>query len=250
MAKKPGLFDFRQVPTYPLPKTLQRALARALPQRPDDPDDPPEERIEVALEAVAGLCPRNAVEAMLAIQFVVGCAAALDTFEQAADAALEAEAVRRLRGTANALQRSADRARQALLKLQSEPEPAALASEVVKGWDCDLPALAALRRKTAPPAEKAAAKPAARPWGNKRYWHELTNEELAAVKAAQARGEAVNITYKPGDPALLFTPDPRSSLPYKRWEDMTMEERRQRYGYRHEDEIAAEKAAKGNGAAG
>jgi hypothetical protein len=40
------------------------------------------------------------------------------------------------------------------------------------------------------------------------------------------------------------------NLPYKHWKDMTMEERRERYGYRTEEELAADRAKAAAASAG
>jgi hypothetical protein len=85
-----------------IPLDLLRGLIRALP-RPDDGEEWQHERIAGAVGAVAGMQPRDVVEAMLAVQAIATHAAVMETYRLALTEQVADEAARRQRMTATAL---------------------------------------------------------------------------------------------------------------------------------------------------
>jgi len=224
---------------------LVRCVLHALPRpRPDDPPDRGRRMIARALALLREAQPSSALQATLAAQAVIAQLRALQAWEIAAASETEPAQMIRAERHALTLTRGA-----AAVERQVRRAPA---GEVTETWDYDLAELEAAWR--APPTAPAltAAGPAKPPPARVPLWkqhgrtfmHEIDDEELDELVQAKERGEPLEEPpYAPNDPALTYVPKIYPKRPYKYWGDMTMEERRERYGYRTEEEIAAARPA-------
>ena len=111
-------------PARPITPELLRSLVAALPQPAGEPEKWRRERFERAKTAVAALAPRDAIEAMLAVQVVATQAAVMECYRQCTMPGATEEVGRRHRATAVALMRSATATLQMLKERQSQPLPA------------------------------------------------------------------------------------------------------------------------------
>jgi hypothetical protein len=109
------------MPAPHIPLDLLRNVIGALPRSDDENDDERHERIRGAAAAVAGLQPRDVVEAMLAGQIVVAHAAIMESCRLATTDELGEAASRRHRVTAVALMRAMRDTLGALTKRQAKP---------------------------------------------------------------------------------------------------------------------------------
>lgn len=237
-------------------------LLRCLPAPMDgEPDGCARQTIWGALEMVRLLAPADVLEAHLVLQLVIAQVQAPLTEALALIHQAQPEVMFRTQRHAMAQQRAAGALERRLAAYRRMRGPAA---EAVEMWDYELAPLEEawreqldLREEARAEAEAAKPPPPAPatkrekevlpPWGKKRHWHELTDEELAAVREAERRGENPGITHAPGDPAIGFKLLPPREK-YRGWENMTMAERKARWGYRSEAEIAADAARAVEGA--
>jgi hypothetical protein len=116
------------------------------------------------------------------------------------------------------------------------------------------PAILADAHRAAPPAspEPARASTSEPRWlwqkNQRRFIHEMTDAELQELVNAWengAREEGFEIAPHAANDRLRFTRfDRKDWEPYVGWENMTMEQRRARWGYRTSAELRAEREAK------
>jgi hypothetical protein len=241
--------------TGPLPGCFSPLIAdetvRALPRpREDAPAEHGRQMLHEAMAMVAEYAPCTVVEARIVMQIIIWqfrAARAVGTAaRQAMPAAMERgerHAMTQIRAT-GALERRLACGQRARMKAGIEvPE--------MGTWDYDLAALEAVWRGVEMVTEEvAAAKPPAPRvplWkqNGRQYIHQIKDNELAELMEAKEKGEELEWPpYHPRDPVVLgWRPDPEPKKPYKYWGDMTMEERRERYGYKTTEQMAAEKAA-------
>jgi hypothetical protein len=203
--------------------------------------------VQDGLDALGGLDPRDAVQAMLAVQIVAANAGALDALRLAFEPGTTAAHAHRQRGSAASLARVATSAMR-LLK-QQRLLPAAPARD----WGGAAEALAAMMRE-------APVRPAEPPRGGKpaepepeeiiRWLDEVPDDELDE-EIERVRREAVGepplpakpgprriYKYKPDDYARRWKPDERAARKYPGWENMTKAERREFFGYTYTGPVA------------
>ena len=253
-------------PAFTLPTTLTlprcfsplivQELARSLPRpQPGAPADYGAPVIFEALSMVADYVPRSTGEALIVLQIIYWHFRAVLAANLAAARQPVPEAMRRaeIHGMAQVrtcagLERQLDRMRRRREKAGEVPREAG-------DWEVELAPLVALWDAvelvteaavvTPVKAEKApAAKLPLWKQNGRQYIHQCSDAEIDELEAAKAAGEAIEWPpYHPRDPvALGWRPDPNPRKPYKYWGDMTKEERLERYGYKSEEQIAAEKA--------
>ena len=229
-------------PLYPIPMHALRTMVLALPRPdPDDPDAAWQDAVQDSLDKVAALDPRDAIEAMLAIDLVALNAAKLNALRLAVEPAATADQARLQRASAVALHRSFTNAARMLdrqRRLPAAPE---------RDWNNAAADLAAMWR-TAPSRPLAAIGAAtargAIPKTVVRWIDEIDDAELQIAIEQQRRQNAgepplpmqpgepiVLYRYKPNDYIHKFKPDPKNFRPYPGWENMTMAERREFFGY-------------------
>jgi len=219
-----------------IPPATLLGMALMLARPPADaPEAAWEDGVEGALAQLGALDPRDAIEAMLAVQVVAANAGAVAAYQAAMDPGTPMGQAPRLRANAATLTRSASGVLRSLAqrkKLPVGPE---------RDWGDTAVTLGALWRQ-APVRPPAAAK--AEPAEIIRWLDETPDDELA-VEVERIRKEAagepplpvkpgprVVYKHKPGDYALTWKgPDPRSFADYPGWENMTMPQRRAFFGY-------------------
>ena len=205
----------------------------------------------------------NEMQAALAVQLVIDQIWALQASQMVVASAGDPNAMLQAERRGQGLKRNAAAGARQLAQQRALMVKMGEAAAPPGVWDYDLAELEAIWL-AAPAAgalatEVAAAKPG-KPlvplWkqNGRQYIHQCSDAEIDELEAAKARGEAIEWPpYHPRDPvALGWRPDPNPRKPYKYWEEMTMAERRERYGWKSEAELAAEKeaAAKAAGEAG
>ena len=190
-------------------------LLAAVPRLPAPHD--PAERERVLVRRLAGMGPRDPEEAMLAVQAVIAYFGATLCTQAAAALDTTGKEASRLRRDAAVQQRALVALLRALLRARARPM------------------LADPETGEARPAVLPAAAPA-------------TRGQRADASAKQAPEEAEPAKPFPppdvfdGHPDLKALNDRWYSLP--RWEDMTMEERRQTWGYKPEPASATDDGRK------
>lgn len=235
-------------------------LVRALPRpHPSNPADYGRKLIHRALQMVRLCAPLDVLQATLAVQLVLDQLWASHWSQVVAASAGQLNAVIRAERQGQGLKRSAAGAERRLGRQRALMEKTGETAEPEGMWDYDLAALEAIwvagPLVGALEAEGRAGKAETPPppklplWqqNGRRYIHECTDEEVDELEAAKAKGEAIAWPpYHPRDPvALGWRPDESmKSKPYKYWGDMTKQERLERYGWKSEEQLAAEKAAK------
>ncbi len=199
--------------------------------------------VQGGLDQLGTLDPRDPIEAMFAIQIIAANAGMLDALRLAFEAGADAKQALRQRASAAALARALAGAARLLKDQRGKPVGAA------RDWGDAAPGLA-LDWRTAPP------RPAEAPRGAKaaaadaepivKWIDELTDAELAVAVEAERRekagepplpvgpGPRVVYRYKPDDYARRWKPDPRLSRPYPGWENMTLAQRREFFGYTYD----------------
>jgi hypothetical protein len=229
-------------PPYPIPLHALGTMVLALP-RPgaDAPDSAWHDTVQDSLAKLTVLNPRDAIEAMLAIDLVALNAAHLNALHLAVEPAATADQARLQRASAVALYRSfsgvvrlLDRQR----RLPAEPE---------RDWGdaaADLTALWRAAPSRPLPAPHAATAADATPETVVRWIDELDDAEVQIAVEQERREKAgepplprkpgqpiVLYRYKPNDYIHKFKPDPKNFRPYPGYENMTMAERREFFGY-------------------
>ena len=228
---------------YPIPDRTLRAMAFTLPRPGDDePESAWQEEVEVALDTLAALDPRNPIELILALQVISATAAAQDAHRLAFEPGASESQAHRHRASATAMHRTVTTAMRLLNQRWKRPVGPR------RDWgDAAIDVGAAWRQAPARPAQltrsgKAAADDT--PETIVRWIDELTDEEVQ-IAAEQERREKAGeppLPRKPGQPIFLyrykptdyihkFSPDPKNWQKYPGFENMTMAERRAMFGY-------------------
>jgi hypothetical protein len=196
--------------------------------------------VQGALDQLDTLDPRDAMEAMFSVQIIAANAGMVDALRLAFEADTDAKQALRQRASASALARALASAARLLREQRGRPAGEA------RDWG-DVAAGLALAWQTAVPRPVEAAR------GGKaaavdaepivRWIDELTDAELAVAveedrkeKAGEpplpaGPGPKVVYRYKPDDYARKWKPDPRAWRAYPGWENMTMYQRREFFGY-------------------
>ncbi len=230
-------------PDYPLPPHVLQAMVLTLP-RPaaDAPDAAWTAIVQGALDQLATLAPRDPIEALYAVQIIAANAAMLDAFRLGF--APDAGARQALRQRANAAALARVLAGAARLLQEQRAQPAAPARD----WGDTAAALATgWQNAPARPAEAArGGSPGAaeaEPETIIRWLDEVPDDELAEEVERVRREEAGEpplpvqpgprriYQHKPDDYARRWTPDPKLWRPYPGWENMTLAQRREFFGY-------------------
>ena len=196
--------------------------------------------VQGALNQLDTLDPRDAMEAMFAVQIIAANAGMVDALRIAFEADTDAKHALRQRASASALARVLAVAARLLKEQRRRP-----ASEA-RDWGDVLPGLA-LEWQTAVPRPVEAARGAKAAAADAapivKWIDELTDAELAVAveedrkeKAGEpplpaGPGPKVVYRYKPEDYARTWKPDPRAWRAYPGWENMTMYQRREFFGY-------------------
>jgi hypothetical protein len=209
-----------------------------------------------ALAMMELLRPRDLYEAMLVGQIIALQAQAGHEGELIGKYQAETERRQRHVRTQATLQRSVGTLRRQLREYRHETEAVGYAPYQGGVWEYQLPELEALWtdaevERVAEVAEMKAAVAAApgakvTMWqkAGRTYIHELSDAELAELTEAEKRGVMLPCPpMEPGDPAARFVPEP--VRPKKSWEEMTMQERRERYGYPDQAQFIAQEEAYG-----
>ena len=232
-------------PLYPIPTRALRAMAFTLPRPGDDePESVWHEELQVALDTLAALDPRNPIEAFLAIQMIAANAGTLDACRLAFEpGAAESQAHRhRASASANAMTRTATTTLRLLKQQQKLPvgPPRDWGGSVAEVGD-------AWRQAPARPVELTRggkAAPDDTPETIVKWFDEIDDVELAIATEQERREQAGEppLPRKPGQPIVLyrfkpqdyirkFRPDPKNWRKYPGYENMTMAERREFFGY-------------------
>ena len=230
-------------PPYPIPRHALATMVLTLP-RPaaGAPDTDWQDAVQDSLDKLGALNPGDAIEAMPAIDLVALNAAQRDALRLAVEPEATAEQARLQRASAVALFRSF--ATIVRLLERQRHRPAAPERE----WADAATELSALWR-TAPSRPLAAlhsGKSAAddTPETIVKWYDEIDDAELAIATEQERREQAGEppLPRKPGQPIVLyrykpqdyihkFKPDPKNWRKYPGYENMTMAERREFFGY-------------------
>ena len=230
-------------PPYPIPPLALRDMVLTLPRpAPDAPATDWQGIVQVALDKLADLNPRGAIEAMLAIQYIALSAAALDACRLGFELGTTAVQARQQRASATALTRAMAGVLRMLDQHRAAPEAPTrdwgnTAEGLAQAWQAE------------PPRPTETAKPAAEePKEIIRWLDEVPDDELAEEAERIRREEAGEpplpvkpgprriYMHKPNDYALTWKPDERAQRKYPGWENMTKPERRAYFGYTYTGE--------------
>jgi hypothetical protein len=227
-------------PPYAIPDHILRAMLLTL-ARPaaDAPEATWTAIVEGALKELDTLDPRDAMEAMFAVQIIAANAGMVDALRIAFEADTDAKHALRQRASASALARALAVAARLLRDQRGRPAGEA------RNWGDAVAGLASGWRAAAPrPAEAPrGAKAAVDAEPIVRWIDELNDAELAVAveedrkeKAGEpplppGPGPKVLYRYKPDDYARGWKPDPRAWRRYPGWENMTLHQRREFFGY-------------------
>ena len=230
------------------------SLMRSLP-RPN-PDDPPahgRQLVASAVGMIGELRPRNRYEAALVLQIIAAQFQARQSGELRAANQARPEVMTRYERGMVTLLRSAQAMERRLRLYRRDMLAEGYAPAVGQVWACELDALEAVWRAE-PVGQEAAPAPAAKPAAKKvwawqkngrTYMHQILDAELDELMEAHKRGEVVEWPpYRPGDPGEHWVPDPKNFRPFRPWQEMTMDERLERYGYKHPPEFEAKRLAR------
>jgi len=234
-------------PPYDIPAQAVRDMVLTLARPGEDaPESAWQAVVQGGLDKLGELDPRDALETMLAIQIVAANAGAVDAYRLAFEPGTTAVQALRQRANAAGLVRAMTGVMRALRQQRAVPVAAArdwggTASELAAAWKA-----APARPAEAPRGAKAAAEPAE----IIRWIDEIDDVELAEAVEADRRekagepalprkpGPKVVYRYKPDDYIHRFKPDARAQRPYPGWENMTMAERREFFGYTYTGPVA------------
>ncbi len=248
MPEPPSIADALPTkPAYTLPPETLRGMVLTLARPPADaPESGWQEVVQVALDRLGQLDPRDAIEAMLAIQIIAANAGVLDAYRLAFEPGTTAAQALRQRANAAALTRAMTGAMRLLAQQRARPVAPArdwggVAAELAGAWQA----------APARPAEAARdAKTEAEPETIVKWIDELDDAELAIAVEQERRekagepplprkpGPKVLYRYKPEDYIHRLKPDERAARPYPGWENMTKAERREFFGYTYTGPVA------------
>jgi hypothetical protein len=213
----------------------------------DEPETAWQEVVQGGLDKLGELDPRDALEAMLAIQMIAANTGALDAYRLAFEPGTTAVQALRQRANAAALVRAMTGVMRLLQQQRMVPAAAA------RDWAAAVTEQAgAWRAAPVRPAEAARGAKAAEvePEEIIRWIDEIDDAELAEAVEADRRekagepplprkpGPKVIYKYKPDDYIHRFKPDELAKRPYPGWENMTMAERREFFGYTYDGPVA------------
>jgi hypothetical protein len=236
-------------PSYVIPPQTLRSMVLTL-ARPsaDAPETAWQDTVQGGLDTLGALDPRDAIEAMLAIQIIAADAGSLDAYRLAFEPGTTAVQALRQRANAASLARTMTGALR-LLKQQR-----ALPAAPARDWGSAAANLGAAWRAEPPrPAEAPrSGKPgeaAAEPQVIVKWIDEIDDAEVAIAVEEERRekagepplprsGPKVLYRYKPEDYIHRFKPDERAARPYPGWENMTKPERREFFGYTYDGQVA------------
>jgi hypothetical protein len=223
-------------------------MVLTLPRPPADaPETAWQEAVQAGLDELEVLDPRDAIEAMLAIQFIALSAGVVDASRLAFDPGTTAAQALKQRASAASLGRVAIATMRLLERQRMQPAVAA------RAWGGAAETLAAAwRQEPARPAEAPAGAKAAEaePEEIVRWIDEIEDaemdEEIERLRRAEAGEPPLPVRpgprrvykYKPDDYALRWVPDERAKLKYPGWENMTKPERRAFFGYTYTGPVA------------
>ena len=229
---------------YPIPGRALRAMAFTLPRPGDDePESASQEEVEIALDTLAALDPRNPIEVILALQIIAAAAGAQDAHRLAFEPGASEAQAHRHRASATAMTRTVTTAMRLLNQQWKRPVGPR------RDWDDAAADVgAAWRQAPARPMEptrtggKAAADDT--PETIVKWIDEIDDAEVQIATEQDRREKAGEppLPRKPGQPIVLyrykptdyihkFSPDPKSWQKYLGFENMTMAERRAMFGY-------------------
>ena len=228
---------------YPMPARTLRAMAFTLPRPGDDePATAWQEEVEVALDTLAALDPRNPIEVILALQIIAAAAGAQDAHRLAFEPGASESRAHRHRASATAMTRTVTTA----MRLLNQPWKRPVGPR--RDWDDAAAEVGdAWRQAPARPVEptrggKAAADDT--PETIVKWIDEIDDAEVQIATEQDRREKAGEppLPRKPGQPIVLyrykptdyihkFSPDPKNWQKYPGFENMTMAERRAMFGY-------------------
>jgi len=212
----------------------------------DAPKSVWQEVVQDGLDMLGMLAPRNAFEAMLAIQVIAANAGMLDASRLAFEPDTTAAQALRHRACASALGRGAATAMRLLKQHRALPVAPAIdwgtaVADLAAMWRAEPPRPAEAPRsgKSAEAAEETIVK----------WIDEIDDAEVAIAEEQERRelagepplprvGPKVLYRYKSNDYIHKFKPDERAKRPYPGWENMSKPERREFFGYTYEGPVA------------
>ena len=196
--------------------------------------------VQGALDQLDTLDPRDSMEALFAVQIIAANAGMLDALRLAFEVDTDAKQALRQRASASALARGLAVAARLLKEQRGRP-----AGEV-RDWGDALPGLVSGWQTAVPrPAEAARGAKAAAVDAEPivKWIDELTDAEVEVAAEEERRekagepplpagpGPKVLYRYKPEDYVRRWKPDTRAWRAYPGWENMTMYQRREFFGY-------------------
>jgi len=240
-----------QPPLYRIADRTLRAMTFTLPRPgPDEPDSAWYDEVEVALDTIAALNPSNPVEVILAIQLIAATAAERDAYRLAFEPGAPETQAHRHRANAAAMNRSVAAALRLLNRQRKQPVgPRRDWGDVVvdlgDAWR-QAPARPAEAARSAGSAGTGKATAEDTPEVINKWFDEIDDVELAIATEQERRQQAGEppLPRKPGAPIVIyshkprdyihkFTPDPKNWQKYPGFENMTMAERREFFGYKY-----------------
>ncbi len=232
---------------YSIPPAILRGMVLTL-ARPaaDAPESAWQEVVQAGLDALGVFDPRDAIEAMLAIQVIAANAGSLDAYRLAFEPGTAAVQALRQRANAASLARTMTGAlrllaQQRLLPAAPARDWGSAAEELGAAWRAEPP------RPAEPPQSSKPGEAA--PQVIVKWIDEIDDAELAIAVEEDRRekagepplprsGPKVLYRYKPEDYIHRFKPDERAARPYPGWENMTKPERREFFGYTYDGQVA------------
>jgi hypothetical protein len=229
-----------RAPPFAIPSHLLRRMVLTLPRPPADaPETAWQAEVQGGLDTISVLDPRNALEATLVVHFIALTAAATDACRIAFEADASSAQALRQRACAASLTRAMSGINRLLEARRKAP------AGVPRDWgDTAVELTAGWRAAPARPAEVGREETEDEPEEITRWIDEIDDAELKVAIEQERRETAgepelprapgqpkVRYRYKPDDYIHKFKPDPRAKRPYPGWENMTMAERREYFGY-------------------
>jgi hypothetical protein len=230
-------------PFYPIPSEALRAMVLTL-ARPaaDAPETTWTAVVQDGLDKLGTLDPHDSIEAMLAILIIAANAGALDAYRLAFEPEVIAAQALRQRGNAVALGRGLAVSVRLLNDQRGMPAVAE------RDWGGAAPGLASAWREAPvrPVADAARGAKPGEPETIIKWIDELDDTELAEAVEQDRRekagepplpagpGPKIVYQYKPDDYVRRWKPDARAWRPYPGWENMTMAQRREFFGYTYD----------------
>jgi hypothetical protein len=249
----PDLAPPEPKPVYAVPLQALQSMARTLARPPADaPDKVWQNGVQDGLDKLGAFDPRDAVEAMFAIAVIGLNAGMVDACQLAFEATATSEQARLQRASAVALHRSVAGSVRLLDRQRSLP------AAPERDWGDVTTGLGeAWRHTPARPTEVARGGTAA--GGNAativKWIDELDDAEVQIAVEQERRANAgepplprnpgeplIMYRYKPQDYIHKFSPDPKNWRKYPGFENMTMSERREFFGYTYEGPLGPPEA--------